>query len=365
MPFGMGKSVEPAQSGIVAKLEKLPWWAAFPASLGSSLMGVFAPDVLPDWAPLVFFALGAALFMFGTIAAGWHFLRDEDAVGPSMSFRDVVRRVALRTEWGLSYAVREQSWPTWQEDLKREVLHKLAGKPPQAYGIRNARGEPEDSAPTLIPDWFWAKADFYPEHMLADNETGMIWQKGKPCPLLYMDVEIRRADVDELWPAVPKRRRVGRVSAFAALAREWHDTHEDARLNRNPGVGFDAAWNERAKLDDLSQASAFPPPADENLALKEKCRKAGQAFQDKHRDIIASGRDLAHRFREEKPLEHWENWVRKQRVYMDIQPHLGDEYQAWVIRNALTVHLTNDGSSYPEAMFLRELARLEKEWGLV
>ncbi|HET9639732.1 MAG TPA: hypothetical protein VFP12_11035 [Allosphingosinicella sp.] len=452
-------------------------------------MGVFAPDVLPDWAPLVFFALGAVLFMFGSVAAGWHFLRDEDAVGPSMPFRDVVRRAALRTEWGLSYTVREQSWPTWQEDLKREVLHKLAGQPPQAHGIRNARGEPEDSAPTLIPDWFWAKADFFPEHMLADNETGMIWQKGEPCPLLYVDVTIRRADVDELWPAVPKRRRAGRVSAFAELAREWHDTQEDARLNRNPGAGFDVAWNERAKLDDLSHASAAPPPADENfgerviraivdgvnarpgvgsdiwdriddkeqqarayqaqlaagraaikvkaqlmrdrlatrnhsysspeydtpstasylaamwdaeerghiydeyhrssftlgigkgaprvdgdtitevqrnvMALKEKRRKAGRAFQDKRRDLIASGRDLAHRFREDKPIEHWENWVRKQRAYMDIQPHLGDEYQAWVIRNARTVHLTNDGSSYPEAMFLRELARLEKEWGLV
>ncbi len=91
---------------------------------------------------------------------------------------------------------------------------------------------------------------------------------------------------------------------------------------------------------------------------------AKEVKKEQRRALIASGRDLAHRFREEKPREHWETWVRQQRAYMDIQPHLGDEYQASVVRNARTIHFTNDGSSYPEAMFLRELARLEGEWDL-
>lgn len=176
-----------------------------------------------------------------------------------MPFRDVVRRVALHSKWGLSYAVHEASWPTWQEDLKREVLRGLAETPPRARGLRTAAAEPEDSAPTAIPPEFWAKADFYPEHMLADTEAGMVWQKGEPCPLLYMDVVISRADIDQIWPPVSPRKRAGKISAFAALAREWHDEQEDARLNNNPGVGFAVAWSEGAKPGGFGQSQEDGP----------------------------------------------------------------------------------------------------------
>ena len=86
--------------------------------------------------------------------------------------------------------------------------------------------------------------------------------------------------------------------------------------------------------------------------------------RERKRALIAVGRDLAHRFRTEQPTEAFETFIRKQRRFFDIQPHLGLGYQQWVSRNANVAHLTDDGSDVPSAMFLRELARLENEWGL-
>ncbi|HEX8380772.1 MAG TPA: hypothetical protein VF619_09530 [Allosphingosinicella sp.] len=463
-----------------------PWWVGFPASVGFTVMGIVAPTILPVWAQAWLFGAGALAVAGSALAGALHYLPDKAA--PHMPFRELVRRVALHSNWGLTYTVREESWPTWQEDLKREILHKLAVKPPEALGIKNARGEPEDSGPTLIPTWFWAKADFFPEHMLADNKTGMISQKGDPCPLLYMDVTIRRADVDALWPAISNRRRADRVSAFAGLAREWRDTQEDARLNRNPGVGFDVVWKERAKLGDLSPApSASPsgrdPPdidtivdavrngmharngagaseqqetpqqravrirnealedaragihakaelmrdrlatrnhshgspeydtpstlsylaalwdAEERghiydeyhrssftlglgrgasrvegdtiaevqrnvMALKEKRRQAHATFHEKRRELIAKGRDVVHRWRQSDEREPFEVFASKDRAYLDVQPYLGDEYQAERARRGRTVVFKDDVQDYYAGLLLRELARLEKEWGL-
>lgn len=225
--------------------------------IGGGLVGAY-PD--HRWVGWIFVAIGVLIVLWGITIDGdkwWRKLRPGgESTQPMIPFRNAVRRLALHSEWGLSYAIPKESWRTWQEDLKREVLHRLTESPPRAHGIRTAAGEPEDSAPTLIPPDFWAKADFKPEHMLVDNQTGMVWQKGDPCPLLYMDVAITRDDVDRLWPALSNRRRAGRVSAFAALAREWHDQQEDVRVNSNPGVGFDVEWNRLAKLDSLSQAAA-------------------------------------------------------------------------------------------------------------
>jgi hypothetical protein len=79
--------------------------------------------------------------------------------------------------------------------------------------------------------------------------------------------------------------------------------------------------------------------------------------------LIADGRDLVHRYREFADQEDFNSYVRRHREYLDIQPHLGDDYQAGVIRRQRTVTPTFDGSDYEAAMFLRELARLEREWG--
>jgi hypothetical protein len=94
------------------------------------------------------------------------------------------------------------------------------------------------------------------------------------------------------------------------------------------------------------------------IQYKEKRRQANLAYQ-RRRELIDKGRDVVTRFRAEQPSVPFETWARRQREYLDIQPHLGDEYQKWVIRNA-----DGDVSSIADGEFLRELARLAKEWNL-
>lgn len=89
------------------------------------------------------------------------------------------------------------------------------------------------------------------------------------------------------------------------------------------------------------------------------------ASQQRRREVIAKGRDVVLRFRQAGELEGFEEFASKDRDYLDIQPHLGDEYQAERIRNARRATATADGRDYRAAMLLRELARLEKEWGLI
>jgi hypothetical protein len=235
--------------------------------------------------------------------------------------------------------------------------------------------------------------------MMVDNEAGMAWQTGEPCQVLYSDIHLSRPAVERVWPVVSKRKRKGRVSAFAALASEWHAQQEDARLTRNPGVGFDVAWSESAAKDRLSRAANGGDPVgalqeavrverarrdalkdakrvdaeavarklrrdtgveEDPEAISEAIERERERLTAEHRrDLIAKGRDLVHRFRTESPDDIFETFARRQRDFFDIQPHLGDEYQRWVIRNA-----ERDVSLIADGEFLRELARLEKEWGL-
>lgn len=81
------------------------------------------------------------------------------------------------------------------------------------------------------------------------------------------------------------------------------------------------------------------------------------------RSLIASGRDLVQRYRDDGMPEPFGAFVLKHRPYLDIQPHLGDEF----VREALRRNDRPDTAAardYDSAMFLRELARLEKEWSL-
>ena len=51
----------------------LPWWSAFPLSVGLGLLGVFAPDAVPEWLRIILFWTGAFLFVLGVVAALGHF----------------------------------------------------------------------------------------------------------------------------------------------------------------------------------------------------------------------------------------------------------------------------------------------------
>lgn len=54
-------------------VSKLPWWAAFPVSIGAGLMGVFAPDAFPELISVFLFWVGVVLFVVGVMASCWHF----------------------------------------------------------------------------------------------------------------------------------------------------------------------------------------------------------------------------------------------------------------------------------------------------
>jgi hypothetical protein len=158
-----------------------------------------------------------------------------------MPFRDVVRRVALHSEWGLSY--QPAHWPTWQDDLKAEMLWKLSGNDVRSEGIRHEPPEPGDSGPTPIPRLFWSRADFLVEPFLVWDGATMAYQKGDPCPLLYTQISFDRADIDRLWPVVSTRARRGRLSPIAALAREWHEENQ-------PTPETQYLWDEAIKLGE-------------------------------------------------------------------------------------------------------------------
>jgi hypothetical protein len=317
--------------------------------------------------------VGLGVFLWGLMVNDrhwWSYLLDRKGVPVQMPLRSLVRRVALHTEWGLAFESTHS--PTWQDELKREILHKLGKGEVPAWGIKKLPGQPADSAPSAIPVGFWPEADFNPIHMLIDNEVGMVWHKRDPCEVLYTEVSFSRPAVDRVWPRISKRRHGGRISAFAPLAREWFDAQEDVRLNRNPGAGFDIAFQEGAIEDRLTRAATeraryearklggmMDPVAIGAQLLDQDAKEAAkEAKKDRRRALIAGGRDVVARFRAEQPSDPFETWARRQREYLDIQPHLGAEYDRWVVRNA------DRDSSLADGEFLRELVRLEKEWDL-
>lgn len=89
----------------------------------------------------------------------------------------------------------------------------------------------------------------------------------------------------------------------------------------------------------------------------------GKLDKARRQALIAKGRDLVHRFRT-SGSEGFERFASHDRDYLDIQPHLGDKYQAERLRDAERVMYGSEHDDYRSAMFLKELARLEEEWKL-
>jgi hypothetical protein len=102
-----------------------------------------------------------------------------------------------------------------------------------------------------------------------------------------------------------------------------------------------------------------PVALGEHLLEQDAREAAREAKKDQRRALIAGGRDMVVRYRAEQPSIPFETWARRQREYLDLQPHFGAEYDRLVARNA------DRDSSLADGDFLRELVRLEKEWDLV
>ncbi|HEX4738315.1 MAG TPA: hypothetical protein VH331_12215 [Allosphingosinicella sp.] len=148
----------------------------------------------------------------------------------------------------------------------------------------------------------------------------------------------------------PKTKTAPDTSWWTSLGEAFKDFAK--RIYGVDDDGLSAMLKAARQAEEAKQARAGVP----NIA----------ALVETRRTLIAKGRNLVHRFRTSVSAD-FERFASHDRDYLDLQPHLGDDYQAWRARNAGTIfqELGGDGGDdYRAAMLLRELARLEKEWGL-
>lgn len=177
------------------------------------------------------------------------------------------------------------------------------------------------------------------------------------------------------------------VKAKAQLMHDRLGTRRHSYGNCRAGVSdhedsyLAALWDaeERGHFYDEYHRSTFMPQgktAPEDLpgdtiaelqrnVIKHQARRREANRTYKHRrDLIEKGRDVVHRWRTSDRSEPFEIFASKDRGYLDIQPHLGHEYQAGRSRAAERIIYGPEHDENRVAALLQELARLAKEWNL-
>lgn len=235
-----------------------------------------------------------------------------------MPLHSALRYLVYESEWG-----HQQARPVSRDEFDRlvslEIRERLARGELRARGAKGGAFSNPDQPTEEIPTSYWVHGFIQPhgEIVMADPNRAAA---GNPTGCdTYRRVILSSDDMARIWPS-------GRDAALSPLA----SFVEPAR------VEFEAS----------------------KAAERVEARKRRQ-------ELIAKGRDVVLRFRQAGEHQGFEEFASKDRDYLDIQPHLGDEYQAERSRNARRATATADGSDYRAAMLLRELARLEKEWGLI
>jgi hypothetical protein len=268
----------------------------------------------------------------------WDQLYAEEAGQPlRMSFSELVQRVAYLSRWGDQYEGQSYEYVAeYLEDpwklLKKEICRPLTMDDVAAWGIKHERSREPENGPTKIDADFWRRADFAPELMLTEPSIGSAGNG--ELGIIYSDIVFARAAAEHAWPLAL---RGGTPSPFRSIYTEWR-----------------AEWDKQHR--EHAEWLNRPHPATQDpVDGREKDEKAARRHA-----LIAKGRDIVARFRAERPSETFETFARRQRGFFDIQSHLGPEYQQWVTRNA-----ERDVSAIADGEFLRELVRLEEEWGLI
>ena len=212
----------------------------------------------------------------------------------------------------------------------------------------------------------WKIAQFVFDAASTPENASKLWGALMSAPALIPWIILALSLATLAWSVWPKKERgVATVSSGpvpsdpnASMRAEIERLRlERARLDAEASLEFRRGLDAYARLD-----------GDRIRASQEWQRTTYPAMNmpiDLKRGIIAKGRDLAHRFEIERPQEAFQTFLRKERDFMDVQPHLGLEYQRWVGGRGQILTITGDGSDYECSMFKRELARLEKEWDLV
>lgn len=257
-----------------------------------------------------------------------------------MPLRDVVRRVAFDSKWAIRWdrtnalaLTGQPSAPKWQLDLKAEVLRQLCTL--RSRGTYQEAGDKPHNGVDPIPLDFWQEADFDVVDMLVSDLSGITFIPNK---YAYRDVKFDTEDIDRMWPKRGKRALKERPSPFLEWVEPWRDQAD-----------FRAAFNERAW--DIGVEKEGDTKEEKPANTKERLRA-----------LIAQGRDVVHRWRTSDRSQPFEIFASKDRDYLDVQPYLGDEYQARRSRRGRTaVFGANDIEDYYAGQLLRELARLERE----
>jgi len=119
-----------------------------------------------------------------------------------------------------------------------------------------------------------------------------------------------------------------------------------------------------------SVIEAEEPPLHSKLSSAETVSAAettaehlGQSQIQHRRTVIKDCRDIVQQYRDAGLPERFGEFLQKQRANLDIQPHFGVEYMMRRDRQADRPD-TPTQRDWDSAEYLRELSRLEKEWGL-
>jgi hypothetical protein len=179
---------------------------------------------------------------------------------------------------------------------------------------------------------------------------------------------------------------------FVAPYQIWKNLEEKRELLENTNREFGEAFAERADQSlpreivhrfepnvfgkalrhagDASQSllsSRRNERARQEVITKAELERENQIALNKRRSaMIEAGRDIVHRYRGEQMKETFEAFVTRERTYLDIKPHLGNDYWKGVFSRVELKGVQDETprSDYEAAMFEREIARLQKEWNL-
>jgi hypothetical protein len=179
---------------------------------------------------------------------------------------------------------------------------------------------------------------------------------------------------------------------FVAPYQLWKDAEEKRELLENPNKKFGEAFSERAdqffpreivhrfETDAIGEALRRAGDASQSLLSSRRNERARQEvitkaelaresqseLNKRRRVMIEACRDIVQRYGDTDYPEPFDIFLRNDRAYLDIQPHLGDDYIKGVYNRAEREASLDETThrDWEAAMFLRELARLEKEWHL-
>jgi hypothetical protein len=169
--------------------------------------------------------------------------------------------------------------------------------------------------------------------MLVSDIASLVFIPGE---VAYRNVKLDENDIERIWPKRGKRSLKERPSPFYEWVGPWRE-----------GADYRAAFNEKAwDINGPKKKEVAPDDAERRRAL------------------IAKGRDVVHRWRTSDRSLAFEIFASQDRDYLDVQPYLGDEYQAERSTRQRTAYLVDDVEDYFAGQLARELHRLAKEWGL-